>query len=117
MQTSLSASQGRERQLSVAACSIELPKYYMQLQMAVARSLDWPACRQAGPRIDVHLQSGDVSIYRLSLLLNVSAVNVVIVIIAICGMPRKEFSLCERVRIHNMYTKSRKSCSETQCKF
>ena len=29
-------------------------------------------------------------------------------------MPRQEFSLCERVYIHNMYTKSRKSCSETR---
>ena len=28
---------------------------------------------------------------------------VVIVIIAICDMPRQEFSLCERVYIHNMY--------------
>ena len=32
-------------------------------------------------------------------------------------MPRQEFSLCDRVYIHNMYTKSRKSCSETRCKF
>ena len=68
-------------------------------------------------RIDVHLQSGDISIYSLWLLLDVSAVSVVIVIIAICDMPRQEFSLCERVYIHNTYMKSRKSCSETQCKF
>ena len=53
--------------------------------------------------IDVHLQSGDVSVYWLWLLLDVSAVSVVIVIIAICDMPRQEFSLCERVYIHNTY--------------
>ena len=50
-------------------------------------------------------------------MLNVSAVSVVIVIIAICDMPRQEFSLCEHVYIHNMYMKSRKSCSETRRKF
>ena len=38
-------------------------------------------------------------------------------IIAICDMPRQEFSLCERVYIRNTYMKSRKSCSETRCKF
>ena len=32
-------------------------------------------------------------------------------------MSRQEFSLCERVCIHNMYMKSRKSCSETRRKF
>ena len=32
-------------------------------------------------------------------------------------MPRQEFSLHECVYIHNMYMKSRKSCSETRCKF
>ena len=42
--------------------------------------------------IDVHLQSRNVS---------VSAVSVVIVIIAICDMPRQESSLCEHVYIHN----------------
>ena len=67
--------------------------------------------------IDIHLQSGDVSVYWLWLLLNVSAVQVVIVTIAICDIPRQEFSLCERVYIHNTYMKNRKSCSETQCKF
>ena len=36
-------------------------------------------------------------------MLDVSAVSVVIVIIAICDMPRQEFSLRERVYIHNMY--------------
>ena len=51
--------------------------------------------------IDVHLQNGEVSIYWLWLLLYVSAVCVVIVIIAICYMPRQEFSLGERVYIHN----------------
>ena len=50
-------------------------------------------------------------------MLDVSAVSVVIVIIAICDMPRQEFSLCERVYIHNTYMKSRKSCSETRRKF
>ena len=50
-------------------------------------------------------------------MLDISAVSVVIVIIAICDMPRQEFSLCERVYIHNMYVKSRKSCSETRHKF
>ena len=68
-------------------------------------------------RIDVQLQSGNVSVYWLWLLLNVSAVSVVIVIIAICDMPRQEFSWCERVYIHSMYKKSRKSCSETRRKF
>ena len=34
-------------------------------------------------------------------------------IVAICDMPRQEFSLCERVYIHNTYyMKSRMSCSE-----
>ena len=46
-----------------------------------------------------------------------NAVSVVIVIIAICDMPRQEFSFCERVYIHNTYVKSRKSCSETWLKF
>ena len=50
-------------------------------------------------------------------MLYVSAVSVVIVIIVICDMPRQEFSLCERVYIHNMCMKSRKSCSETRPKF
>ena len=59
-------------------------------------------------RIDVHLQSRDINVYWSWLLLYVSAVSVVIVIIAICDMPRQEFSLCERVYIHNMYMKSRK---------
>ena len=53
--------------------------------------------------IDVHLQSEDVSVYWLWLLLYVSALSVVIVIIAICDMPRQEFSLCEPVYIQNMY--------------
>ena len=68
-------------------------------------------------RIDKHLQKGDISIYWLWLLLDVNAVSVVLVIIAICDMPRQEFSLRERVYIHNTYMKSRKSCSETQRKF
>ena len=68
-------------------------------------------------RIDVHLQSGNISIYWLWLLLDVSAVSVMIVIIAICDMPRQEFSLCELVYIHNTYMKSRKSCSESWRKF
>ena len=51
--------------------------------------------------IDVHLQSRNVSVYWLLLLLDVSAVSVVILIIAICDMPRWEFSLCERVCICN----------------
>ena len=38
-------------------------------------------------------------------------------IIAICDMPRQEFSLCERVYIYNTYVKSRKSCSEIRRKF
>ena len=54
-------------------------------------------------RIDVHLQSGEVIIYWLWLFLYISAVSVVIMIIAICDMPGQEFSLCERVYIHNMY--------------
>ena len=58
--------------------------------------------------IDVHLQSGDASVYWLWLLLDVSAVNVVIVIIEICDMPRQEVSLCERVYIHNTYNEKQK---------
>ena len=54
-------------------------------------------------RIDVHLQNGDVSVYWLWLLIDISAVSVVIVIIAICDIPRLEFSLHERVYIHNTY--------------
>ena len=38
-------------------------------------------------------------------------------IIAICDKPRQEFSLLERVYIHNTYMNSRKSCSETRRKF
>ena len=49
--------------------------------------------------IDLHLQSGNVSIYWLWLLLGVSAVSVVIVIIAISDMPIQEISLCERMYI------------------
>ena len=67
--------------------------------------------------IDVHLQSRNISVYWLWLLLDVSAVSVVIVIIEICDMPRQEFSLCKRVYIHNTYMKSRKSYSETWYKF
>ena len=54
-------------------------------------------------RMDVHLQSGNISVYWLWLLLDASAVSVVIVIIAICDMPRQKFSLFERVYIHNTY--------------
>ena len=68
-------------------------------------------------RIDVHFKSGNVIVYWLWLLLDVNAESVVIVIIAICDMPRQEFSLCERVYIHNKYMKNRKSCSETRSKF
>ena len=67
--------------------------------------------------IDVHLQNRDVSIYWLWLLLDISALSVVIVNIAICDVPRQEFSLRECVYIHSMYMKSRKSCSETLRKF
>ena len=48
-------------------------------------------------RMDVHLQSEDFRVYWLWLLLYISDLSVVIVIIAICDMPRQEFSLCERV--------------------
>ena len=51
-------------------------------------------------------------------MLDISAVSVVIVIIAICDMPRQEFSLRERVyTIQNTYMKSRNTCSETPRKF
>ena len=59
-------------------------------------------------RIDLHFQNWNVTVYWLSLLLDVSAVSVVIVIIAICDMPRQEFSLCERVYIHNTYDEKQK---------
>ena len=52
----------------------------------------------------IDIQSEDVSIYCLWLLLYVSALSVVIVIIAICEMPRQEFLLCERVYIQNTYS-------------
>ena len=103
----------------------ESSKYYARIQTAVARGLGLPAGRQAGrltdaaskhslcyfssfseymvTHIDVHLRSGDVSVYWLWLLLCISAVSVVIVIIAISDMPRQEFSLYERVYIHNAY--------------
>ena len=47
----------------------------------------------------------------------VSALSVVIVIISICDMPRQEFSLSERVYIHNMYMKSRKSVLKHDANF
>ena len=54
--------------------------------------------------IDVHLQSGDVSINLLIvILLYVSTASVVIVINAICDMPGQEFSFCERLYIYNTY--------------
>ena len=52
--------------------------------------------------MDVHLQNGDVSVYWFWLLLDISVVSVVIVIIAICDMPKQEFSLRERGYILNM---------------
>ena len=63
-------------------------------------------------RIDVHLQNGDVCVYWLWLLLDISDVSAVILITAICDILRQE-----RLYIHNTYMKSRKSCSETRCKF
>ena len=88
----------------------------------------WPAsgplysrCFQTLTIISVHFPNrwsrGDVSVYWLWLLLYISVVSVVFVIIAICDMPRQEFSLCERVYIHNMYMKNRKLCSQTRRKF
>ena len=51
-------------------------------------------------------------------MLDVSAVSVVIVFIAISDMPRQEFPLCEHVYIHDTYyMKSRMLCSETRRKF
>ena len=50
-------------------------------------------------RIDEHLQSEDVSVYWLWLLLYISALSVVIVIIAICDMRRQEFSLSENQKV------------------
>ena len=58
-------------------------------------------------RIDVHLQNGDISIYWLWFLLDISAVSVVIVIIAICEMPKQEFSLRERVYSQYVYEKQK----------
>ena len=72
---------------------------------------------QVVSRIDVHLHSREVSVHWLWLLLDISAVGVVIVIIAICDMPRQDFSLRECVYIYNTYMKSKKSCSETRRKF
>ena len=50
-------------------------------------------------------------------MLDVGAVSVVIVITAICDMPRQEFSLCELLYIHNTYMKSRTLCCQTRRKF
>ena len=50
-------------------------------------------------------------------MLDVSTVNVVIVIIVIWDMPRHEYSSCQSVYIHNTYIKSRKPYSETGRKF
>ena len=58
-------------------------------------------------RIDVHLQNRDISVYWLWLLLDISAVGVVIVIIVICDMPRQEFSLCEHVYSQYLYDKQK----------
>ena len=41
-------------------------------------------------------------------MLDIRAVSVLIVIIAICDMPRQEFSMRECVYIHNTYMKSKK---------
>ena len=72
-------------------------------------------------RVDGHAHRRTFAKRRQHLLIvfivRVSAISVVIVIIVICDMPRQEFSLCECVYIHNMYMKSRKSCSETRPKF
>ena len=113
----------------------ELPKYYVWLQTAVTHGLGWSASRLVGCvlmllpnitllfqfrfRVDGHAHqrtfaNGNVSVYWLWLLLDVSAV---IVVIVIYDMSRQEFSLCERGYIHNMYMKSRESCSEIRRKF
>ena len=49
----------------------------------------------------------NVSVYWLWLLLDISVVSVVIVIIAICDMPRQEFSLCEGVYSQYIYEKKK----------
>ena len=87
--------------------STELPKYYAQLQTAVAHGLGWPAGPLAGHHTDAapkHSLLFQFSFRRWSHslkyickaetlaftdcdLLDISAVNVVIVIIAICDMP------------------------------
>ena len=66
---------------------------------------DWPSA------------SPDLNFLDYKLWSKLSAVSVVIVIIAICDIPRQEFSLRERVYIYITYMKSRKSCSETRRKF
>ena len=110
--------------LSYTKIYTESSKYYAHIQTAVARSLRLPTRRLATRQtaaaskhslcyfssfsekmvtcINVHLQSGIISVYWLWLLLYVSAVSVVIVIIAICDMPRQEFSLCECVNIFSI---------------
>ena len=118
----------------------ESSKYYARLQTTVARGLGWPSSRLTGlhtaaapkhslcfsvqfpcnlvTHIDVHLQSGNVSVYWLRLLLDISAVSVVTVLWLLrFVLSRQEFSLRERVYIHNIYMKSRNSCSETRRKF
>ena len=118
----------------------ELPKYYARLQMTVVRGLSLPAGRLAGRHTDAAPKHSLISVqfpiswshtsmyickaeklpftdcdYCQTLVLLL--LSVVIVIIVIFDMPRQEFSLCERVCIHNTYMKSRKSCSETRRKF
>ena len=56
----------------------EVPKYYVQLQMAVARRLNLPAGRLVGHHTDAASKHS---------LLYISALSVVIVIMAICAMP------------------------------
>ena len=107
--------------------------------MAIARGLAWPGRRLTGhqtavdhkhsicflvqfpsnwSRASTYIRKTEaLSDYWLWLLLDISAVSVVIVIIAICDIRKQEFSLRERVYIHNTYMKSRKSCSETRRKF
>ena len=109
----------------------ESPKYYEWPQAAVAHGLDLPTRRLAGrqtvaaskhslcyfslfsewtvTRITLHLQSGNISIYWLWLLLDVSAVSVVIVIIAICDMTRQN-SHCVNVCTFTIHTIWKSEC-------
>ena len=123
------------REDTLYTISTDSSKYYERPQTAVARGLGWPASRLTGlhtasaPKHSLcfpvqfpsNWSRASTYICKAETLAFTdcdycSAVSAIIVIIAICDMPRQELSLRERVYIHNTYMKSRKLCSETRRK-